>query len=124
MEMQTKQWIVNMRWKYPTFINRILFGILRRDITKDEYLFSDNINTMKVWIIDHGEEDFVHVPAQWTPSTIYDILIKNISHGKYELLQPFCYQSTKQLQVAILSMFEFSSFIHIIAPYLYTRFTL
>ena len=84
-----------------------MMSITRHNITKEEYLRQDSNYCMTLLIKNGIIQQEIDVPAQITPSTIYNAIMihtNNIDH----CLEPLSWQCPKQLQVAVLTMFELS----------------
>ena len=66
-----------------------------------------------------NEEHYISVPGQITPNAMYDIIVDQCGRLDEHLL-PLSWQDPRQLQVAILTMIEFS-YLYLSMNELYTN---
>ena len=108
-----KEWVNCILDKYHPEISSTLLGILRPNIDAQNFLnYQRNNNLcMSLLVIDSKVDDAEHrisVPGQITPNAIYDIIVEHCGRSADDFLPPLSWQDPKQLQVAILTMMEFS----------------
>ena len=90
----------------------MLFAILRQNMTKHLFLCPDKDSQMRLWIKKGERQSVIPVPAQDTPSVIYNVLIDHcVAGADTHYLPNLCWQTAEQLQVGILALFEFCVFI-------------
>ena len=107
----TRKWIIHILRKYPQQIAKVLFMLLKPDMTAEQFLSDNSDDKMMVEFSDGFQKYTELIPARDTPNVIYNHIICFAGLSEVHTLQQFGYQHPKQLQIAILCFIELSTFV-------------